>query len=368
MVKSPNVRASSRRVRRCGEGERRRPAAVVAQPDAIGLAAPRPATFTVPSIASMLAHRRRDPAPTRWTVAVARIDQQVDGAVDRPRQALEVLEAERLGGRIDVPRAVAAVGFQDRAHRLHALDRLHRVDELADAPSGLERGTDAGGGDVGHGVRRSWRERPRGRKQMSVAMRPIGPSRRGWSWSRPPRGRGFLDVSIRGGQAGAVRRLARTCVGSLLVASLIAGAGVGCAPAPPPPPPPRPPDVFILLVDTLRADRVGAYGTSRRLTPFLDTLAARSAVFAHAYAQCSWTAPSVASLFTSRFQSQHGIITFASRLDVVEITLCEAPPRPRLRHRGLPRQPRACTRSSAGRRGSTSTRRSGPRRARTDGR
>src|SRR5262249_56902134 len=72
------------------------------------------------------------------------------------------------------------------------------------------------------------------------------------------------------------------------------------------------------------ADRLGSYGSKRGLTPFLDSLAARGIVFQHAYAQSSWTNPSVASLFTSRFQSQHGVVGFASRLPESEITLAEA--------------------------------------------
>src|SRR5438067_3051829 len=71
---------------------------------------------------------------------------------------------------------------------------------------------------------------------------------------------------------------------------------------------PAPPNVVVVVADTLRADRLGAYGGTRALTPFLDALAARATVFTHAYAQSSWTEPSMASLFTSRFESQHGIV------------------------------------------------------------
>jgi arylsulfatase A-like enzyme len=84
------------------------------------------------------------------------------------------------------------------------------------------------------------------------------------------------------------------------------------------------PNILVVLVDTLRADRLGAYGSTRGLTPFLDGLAARGCVFERAYAPSPWTNPSVASLFTSRFQSQHGIITFASALAPGERTLAAA--------------------------------------------
>jgi arylsulfatase A-like enzyme len=87
---------------------------------------------------------------------------------------------------------------------------------------------------------------------------------------------------------------------------------------------PRPkPNIILVVVDTLRADRVGAYGNPDRLTPFLDELAARGVVFTRAYASSSWTNPSVASLMTSRHQSQHQVLTFASILAASEVTLAE---------------------------------------------
>jgi arylsulfatase A-like enzyme len=86
------------------------------------------------------------------------------------------------------------------------------------------------------------------------------------------------------------------------------------------PPLPRP-HVFVLVIDTLRADRVGWDGGVRGVSPFLDGLAERGAVFSRAYAPTPWTSPTVASLFTSRYQSQHGITHFASALDPSERTL-----------------------------------------------
>src|SRR4029453_5303417 len=38
---------------------------------------------------------------------------------------------------------------------------------------------------------------------------------------------------------------------------------------------PQAPDMIFILIDTLRADRVGAFGNRRGLSPFLDSLAAR---------------------------------------------------------------------------------------------
>ena len=58
----------------------------------------------------------------------------------------------------------------------------------------------------------------------------------------------------------------------LLLAGL-ALAATGCARA-------EPPDVLLVVVDTLRADRLGSYGYEAATTPQLDALAARSVVSA----------------------------------------------------------------------------------------
>ena len=59
-------------------------------------------------------------------------------------------------------------------------------------------------------------------------------------------------------------------------------------------------NVVVILLDTLRADRVGAYGYGRGTTPALDDLARRGVVFDDARAQSPCTFPSVNSLLTSR--------------------------------------------------------------------
>src|SRR5207249_3493449 len=80
---------------------------------------------------------------------------------------------------------------------------------------------------------------------------------------------------------------------------------------------------LLIVIDTLRVDRLGCYGNGRGLTPFLDALAGRAYVFKNAYAQASWTKPSVASLLTSRFSSQHGVVRLGSVLPDTEVTLPE---------------------------------------------
>lgn len=71
---------------------------------------------------------------------------------------------------------------------------------------------------------------------------------------------------------------------------------------------PDAPNVVLLVVDTLRADRVGAYGAIPSRTPNLDAVATDGTVFLDAWAQAPWTLPSVASLLTGRYPRSHGVI------------------------------------------------------------
>jgi hypothetical protein len=83
------------------------------------------------------------------------------------------------------------------------------------------------------------------------------------------------------------------------------------------------PNVLLIVIDTLRADRLGCYGNPLGLTPFMDGLAKRGVVFENAYAASSWTSPSVASLFTSRYPTQHQVVRHDTKLSQDETTLAE---------------------------------------------
>jgi hypothetical protein len=75
-----------------------------------------------------------------------------------------------------------------------------------------------------------------------------------------------------------------------------------------------PPNIVIYLVDTLRADAVGAYGNASAHTPAVDALARDGVVFEDAQAPSSWTRPSVASLLTGLHPRRHRT---ESRLDAL---------------------------------------------------
>jgi len=69
----------------------------------------------------------------------------------------------------------------------------------------------------------------------------------------------------------------------------------------------RPRNLLLIIVDTLRADRLGVYGDSRGLTPSIDALAAQGLLFENVVAQSAWTSPATASILTGTNPTTHGI-------------------------------------------------------------
>src|ERR1044072_9071971 len=63
-------------------------------------------------------------------------------------------------------------------------------------------------------------------------------------------------------------------------------------------------NVIVVMVDTLRADHLAAYGYTRPTSPNFDALAAQSYLFTDARSQASCTYPSVNSVLTSRYPSR----------------------------------------------------------------
>ena len=74
------------------------------------------------------------------------------------------------------------------------------------------------------------------------------------------------------------------------------------------------PNVILITLDTVRADRMDFLGTKRGLTPRLDALATQSVVFEHAYSQAPITPVSHATILTGTFPQYHGIRNFGDRL------------------------------------------------------
>ncbi len=66
-------------------------------------------------------------------------------------------------------------------------------------------------------------------------------------------------------------------------------------------------NVLLITIDTLRQDRVGAYGNRSGLTPNIDRIAAGGVRYAHAYSPAPLTLPAHASILTGLLPTRHGI-------------------------------------------------------------
>ena len=83
-------------------------------------------------------------------------------------------------------------------------------------------------------------------------------------------------------------------------------------------------NLVLITIDTLRADRVGAYGYARAKTPAFDSVASRGARFTQAFATAPITLPSHASLMTGRYPPGHGARHNGMRIDLSVPTLADA--------------------------------------------
>ncbi|HIG01863.1 MAG TPA: hypothetical protein EYQ66_11255 [Myxococcales bacterium] len=66
-------------------------------------------------------------------------------------------------------------------------------------------------------------------------------------------------------------------------------------------------NIVFILIDTLRADRLSAYGYERETSPTLDALAADGLRFAQNMSQSSWTKCSMASMWTAHYPARTGV-------------------------------------------------------------
>lgn len=69
----------------------------------------------------------------------------------------------------------------------------------------------------------------------------------------------------------------------------------------------KPPNVLLITVDTLRADRLGCYGFDEARTPHIDGLAREGVRVVHAVASAPITLPSHASILTGLEPPAHGV-------------------------------------------------------------
>jgi len=65
-------------------------------------------------------------------------------------------------------------------------------------------------------------------------------------------------------------------------------------------------NVFVIVIDALRYDRISYTGYNRNTTPFLDSIIPDCLFYENAHSASCWTLPSTASLFTGKYPYQHG--------------------------------------------------------------
>lgn len=69
----------------------------------------------------------------------------------------------------------------------------------------------------------------------------------------------------------------------------------------------EPLNVILITIDTLRADHLSCYGYNRNTSPNIDKIASKGVLFQNTVASSSFTPPSMATIFTSRYPSSHGV-------------------------------------------------------------
>jgi arylsulfatase A-like enzyme len=87
---------------------------------------------------------------------------------------------------------------------------------------------------------------------------------------------------------------------------------------------PTAPNIILIILDTLRADALGSYGAAATASPALDAFAREAVRFEDTCAQSSWTRPSIATILTSLYPSEHGAIHKMDALPDRVTTLAEA--------------------------------------------
>jgi arylsulfatase A-like enzyme len=125
---------------------------------------------------------------------------------------------------------------------------------------------------------------------------------------------GGLRAAGRSGRQAARRPGAARLLALLLAACGAAAGGAGRAAGEGDPGAPRLPNVVVLTVDALRADRLSAYGYRRPTSPAIDRLLASGVRFSDAHTVEPLTNPALCSLFTSVYPHQHGATRNGLRL------------------------------------------------------
>jgi len=83
------------------------------------------------------------------------------------------------------------------------------------------------------------------------------------------------------------------------------------------------PNILLISIDTLRADALPPYGSSRDTAPAIKAMASEGVVFQRNWSQAPSTSPTHASMFTGVYPSEHGVMGTSGRLPMRWYTLAE---------------------------------------------
>lgn len=95
---------------------------------------------------------------------------------------------------------------------------------------------------------------------------------------------------------------------SLLLVLLGCGGGEGTSK----------PNIVLLVIDTIRPDHLSVYGYAHDTSPFLAELARKGTTFENTYSASSWTSPAMASLMTSTYPFQNGVVLNLHSIDLIQ--------------------------------------------------
>ncbi len=82
-------------------------------------------------------------------------------------------------------------------------------------------------------------------------------------------------------------------------------------------------NIVLITVDTLRADRLTPYGYDKIDTPAIEQLAREGILFEKAFADTSWTLPSLSSVMTGQYPTSHRVRSWNNRLEDSHHTVAE---------------------------------------------
>lgn len=85
-------------------------------------------------------------------------------------------------------------------------------------------------------------------------------------------------------------------------------------------------NIVVVVLDALRADRVGVYEEGRSLTPHIDRLTDDATVFTNAYSTTNATDPAITSLHTGRYPLTHGVVHHGTHVTDDEKAAIESTP------------------------------------------